>query len=214
MLWGDSKMNLIFKNQKSKLNTEELLYEAKTQKDNNEVINALIYRYKFLINSILRNFYLPGSSKDDLFQEGLIGLYKAIMSFDFNRRASFKYFAKLCIRRHIITCIKNANRGKRSILNNSISLNYKKNYEFDEIKKYIKNNRVSSPEEIILRKETLSNKVLLMENKLTKLENQCYKSYLKGYSYHEIALELDISYSSVNNSIYRAKCKIKSFEEN
>ncbi len=169
----------------------------------------LINKYKPLVKQKARSYYLIGGDDDDLIQEGMIGLFKAIRDFDSNKNASFKTFASLCISRQIINAIKFDNRYKNTPLNSSFSLNTQvkndENYEFIEL---ITSMQGDNPEEIMITKE---NKLILEENiakQLSALERNVLYYYLAGKNYSEISLILGKSEKSVDNALQRLRKKI------
>lgn len=158
-----------------------------------------------------------GADKEDICQEGMIGLYKAIRDFKPNKLSSFKAFAELCITRQIITAIKTATRQKHIPLNTYISLN-KPLYDEDSDRTLfdvVSGAEVSDPEELIISKEEVKKIKKSMLKVLSSLEIEVLESYLEGKSYQEIAKELDRCSKSIDNALQRVKRKLeKCLEKN
>jgi len=187
--------------------SDELL--AIKSKTDNQAMEYLIKKYNNLVRARARAYYLIGADKDDLIQEGMIGLYKAIRDFDINKVPNFSAFADLCVKRQIITAIKTATRLKHNPLNTYVSFN--KNTNEDDNKTlldilYIDN--ISNPENILVSKEVVKELQKKMHENLSKLENKVLSYYLKGLDYNEIATIMNKSLKSIDNSLQRIKKKI------
>lgn len=173
-------------------------------------LNSLIQRYQSFVYKKSTPYFLAGAEKEDIVQEGMIGLYKAIKGFDLDKEITFKYFADLCIKRQIITAIKAYSRQKHTPLNSYLSLNKTSSDDEDdrEIIEKLDTEIVPDPLEKITIKETYKK----IENKMAKLlspfEQQVYYSYLSGYSYAQIANNLGSHAKAVDNAIQRIKKKI------
>lgn len=173
-------------------------------------LDDLIQRYQNFVYHKSTPYFLAGAEKEDIVQEGMIGLYKAIKSYDLEKDITFKYFADLCIKRQIITAIKTYNRQKHMPLNSYLSLNKTNDDEEDdrEIIEKLDIEIIPDPLEKITIKETYEK----IENKMSKLlspfEQQVYYSYLSGYSYAQIAKNLGSHSKAVDNAIQRIKKKI------
>jgi len=180
-----------------------------------EAQEFLIKRYKNFVLAKSRSYFLVGADREDIVQEGMIGLYKAIRDYDIDRLASFRAFAELCITRQIITAIKAATRQKHQPLNTYISLN-KPIYDEESdrtLLDVLKGGKLSNPEEAFISQEQYE----LIENKinemLSDLEFNVLQEYLKGKSYKDIADTLDRHVKSVDNALQRVKRKLESFLE-
>ncbi|MDR7857789.1 RNA polymerase sporulation sigma factor SigH [Tissierella sp.] len=192
---------------------EEIVEIAKT--DDYFALEYLIYKYKSYVKCKARSYYLIGADKEDIIQEGMIGLYKAIRDYDKEKLASFRAFAEICITRQIITAIKTATRQKHIPLNSYISLN-KPIYDGESdrtLLDIVSGIAICDPEELMIGRENLG----LMERKiaeiLSELELEVLMSYVDGMSYQEIAKELDRHVKSIDNALQRVKKKLeKSFE--
>ena len=183
----------------------------------NEAIEVLVQRYKRFVRTKIKANYFIGVDKDDLIQEGMIGLFKAICDYDAHKDTSFKSFATLCVTRQVSTAFKAVSRQKHIPLNTSISLsipiNHKGNEEDDEgitLLDTIKNNTSMTPEDEMISKENLevlNNQII---KALSKLEWQVLNLYISGKNYQEIAKEIDKSPKSIDNALQRIKKKLES----
>ncbi|MFR5265726.1 RNA polymerase sporulation sigma factor SigH [Clostridium sp.] len=188
---------------------EEIVAEAK--EGNSLAQEIIINRYEAFIRGKSRSYFLIGADKEDIYQEGMIGLYKAIRDFKNEKETSFKAFAELCITRQIITAIKTATRQKHIPLNTYVSLN-KPIYE-DESERtlldVIVGLKITNPEEVVISKEEVANIELKMSKVLSGLELEVLNSYLDGKSYQEIAVDLDREAKSIDNALQRVKRKLE-----
>ncbi len=173
---------------------------------------ALYARYKQIVRSKARTYFLIGADREDIIQEGMIGLYKAVMDYQFDRQSSFRSFAELCITRQIITAIKAATRKKHAPLNSYISFNYSINEGESErpLIDVLTSTRISDPEEVLIGRENYAAVADSIEHSLSKLERDALGLYLYGYSYQQIADHLQITTKSVDNAIQRVKKKLES----
>ncbi len=173
---------------------------------------TLYARYKQIVRSKARTYFLIGADREDIIQEGMIGLYKAVMDYLPDRQASFRSFAELCITRQIITAIKAATRKKHLPLNTYISFN-RSVYEGDTERPLIDvltSTRITDPEEVLIGRENYAAVADSIEHSLSKLEHNALGLYLNGYSYQQIADSLSITTKSVDNAIQRVKKKLES----
>ncbi len=178
-------------------------------------MESLISRYKNFVRAKTRSYFLIGADRDDIIQEGMLGLFKAIRDFDADKNNSFKTFAELCITRQIITAVKTATRLKHTPLNNYVSFN-KPVYEDDTEKTLLEilNNRLElDPEEIIINKEKLAETEEKIKNSLSRFENTVLNLYLSGKNYQEIAILLEKPAKSIDNALQRIKKKIMTLIE-
>lgn len=188
---------------------EEVVGEAK--KGNSRAQDYLISKYENFVKAKAKSYFLIGADKEDIYQEGMIGLYKAIRDFKSDRLTSFKAFAELCITRQIITAIKTATRQKHIPLNTYISLN-KPIYEEESDRTLIdvlSGLKITNPEELIIGKEQLKHIEGEMAKVLSDLEMEVLQSYLDGKSYQEIACDLDRQAKSIDNALQRVKRKLE-----
>ena len=172
---------------------------------------TLYARYKQIVRSKARTYFLVGADHEDIIQEGMIGLYKAVVDYQFDKAASFRGFAELCITRQIITAIKSATRKKHVPLNTYISFN-RPTYEGENERPLIDvltSTRISDPEEVLIGRENYAAVADSIEHSLSKLEHNALGLYLYGYSYQQIADMLQITTKSVDNAIQRVKKKLE-----
>lgn len=170
----------------------------------------LLSKYKNLVRARAKLYYLAGADREDLMQEGMIGLFKAIRDFDVTKQASFRGFAELCIKRQLITAVKTAARQKHSPLNSYVSLNsplYEENGERSLVDMMAEREAVD-PEEMFLRREKAEALEAEIAQKLSGLEQTVLSLYLGGMNYQEIALELGRSPKSIDNALQRMKRKL------
>ena len=188
----------------------EIIHEGDSRAE-----EVLIKRYKNFVLAKSRSYFLVGAGREDIVQEGMIGLYKAVRDYKIDRLASFRAFAELCITRQIITAIKAATRQKHQPLNSYVSLN-KPIYDEESdrtLLDILKGTKLNNPEELFVSKETYD----LIENQisemLSELEFDVLQEYLNGKSYQDIADSLDKHVKSVDNALQRVKRKLEDFLE-
>ncbi|MGB4159203.1 MAG: RNA polymerase sporulation sigma factor SigH [Bacillota bacterium] len=180
-----------------------------------EAEEYLITKYKNFVRAKARSYFLIGADRDDIVQEGMIGLFKAIRDFRSDKLASFRAFAELCITRQIITAIKTATRQKHIPLNSYISLN-KPIYDEESdrtLLDVISGNKITDPEELVISKEEFDDIESKMEQFLSDLEWKVLAAYLDGKSYQEIATELNRHVKSIDNALQRVKRKLERYIE-
>jgi len=171
----------------------------------------LLIKYKNFVRSRARSYFLIGADHEDIVQEGMIGLFKAIRDYRPDKLASFRAFAELCITRQIITAIKAATRQKHIPLNSYVSLNrpiYDEESERTLID-VISEGRASSPEEMLINREDYSSIEEQIRGMLSDLENHVLDLFLEGKSYQEIAQLLDRHVKSIDNALQRIKRKLE-----
>ena len=193
------------------LTDEEIVNDARD--GNVDALEYLIHKYRNFVRAKARSYFLIGADREDIIQEGMIGLYKAIRDFRNDKLASFRAFAELCITRQIITAIKTATRQKHIPLNSYVSLN-KPIYEEESdrtLMDVISTVRVSDPEEIIINREEFGDIEEKMGEILSDLEWKVLMSYLDGRSYQEIAVELKRHVKSIDNALQRVKRKLERY---
>jgi len=181
-------------------------------KGGNEVATEfLINKYKNFVRVKAKSYFLVGADREDIIQEGMIGLYKAIRDFRADKLASFRAFAELCITRQIITAIKTATRQKHIPLNSYISLN-KPIYDEDSDRTMldiISGTKITDPQEVFISHELSDDLREKIQENLSELESQVLLSYLEGKSYQEMAKELNRHVKSIDNALQRVKRKIE-----
>ena len=185
------------------------------QETDSPALEYLLNKYKNFVRTKARSYFLIGADHEDIVQEGMIGLYKAIRDYKAERLSSFRAFAELCVTRQIITAIKTATRQKHIPLNSYISLN-KPIYEEDSdrtLLDVITEEGMSNPEEMIIDREDLS----VIEGKigqmLSELEKEVLVRYMEGKSYVEIADEMHRHVKSIDNALQRIKRKLLKYLE-
>lgn len=173
----------------------------------------LINKYRNFVKAKAKTYFLIGGDKDDIFQEGMIGLYKSIRDFRPDKLSSFRAFAELCITRQIITAIKTATRQKHIPLNSYVSLN-KPIYDEESdrtLMDILSTIHISDPEEVIISNEERYKIKSKMSEVLSDLEMEVLRCYLDGKSYQEIACDLDRHAKSIDNALQRVKRKLEKF---
>ncbi|MGL4796488.1 MAG: RNA polymerase sporulation sigma factor SigH [Paraclostridium sp.] len=193
-------------------------YEMVLKASNGDTIalEHIITKYKNFVKAKAKSYFLVGADKEDIIQEGMIGLYKAIRDFDGNKTNSFKCFAEICITRQIITAIKTATRQKHIPLNSYVSLN-KPIYDEESdrtLLDIIAASIITDPEELIISKEELKNIESKMNEILSKLELEVLELYLNGKSYQYIADRIGRDVKSIDNALQRVKRKMEKYLEN
>ncbi len=196
-------------NKYMELSDEEII--AKIKDGDEKALTYLLEKYKELVNMKVGKYFLIGAEREDIVQEGMIGLYKAIKNFNEEKQNSFKSFANICIERQLITAIKTSNRQKHMPLNSYLSLNnaaYDKNEENSvELIDTFDGKNVEDPLETIMKKEYYENVQTEIEKNLSKFEKQVLDRFIKGESYNVIAKKLDTQVKSVDNAIQRIRKK-------
>ncbi|MBU3804255.1 MAG: RNA polymerase sporulation sigma factor SigH [Candidatus Cellulosilyticum pullistercoris] len=181
----------------------------------NNAIDLLVQRYKKLVRNKIRVNFFVGADKDDLIQEGMIGLFKAICDYNPEKEASFKSFATLCVTRQISTAFRAVSRQKHIPLNRSVSLSVpigKSSDEEDEgitLMDVIKNNVLPTPEEEVISKENVEDINDYIVKSLSDLEIEVLHLYMEGKNYKEIAKLLDKTPKSIDNALQRIKKKLE-----
>nr|WP_233711591.1 RNA polymerase sporulation sigma factor SigH [Lederbergia citrisecunda] len=188
----------------------ELIHEGES-----EALDYLIKKYRNFVRVKARSYFLIGADKEDIVQEGMIGLYKAIRDFKEDKLSSFKAFAELCITRQIITAIKTATRQKHIPLNSYVSLD-KPIYDEESdrtLMDVISGAKILDPEELLINREKLNNIEEKVMELLSDLERKVLALYLDGRSYQEISDELDRHVKSIDNALQRVKRKLERYLE-
>lgn len=194
----------------AKMTDEDIVLEAQ-EHDNVLAQEYLLHKYRNFVRAKARSYFLIGAEREDIIQEGMIGLYKAIRDFKNDKQASFRAFAELCVTRQIITAIKTATRQKHIPLNSYVSLN-KPIYEEDSdrtLLDVISGVKVANPEDMVISREEFSDIEDKMNDILSDLEWKVLMSYLDGKSYQEIAADLGRHIKSIDNALQRVKRKLE-----
>lgn len=199
--------------------TDALAYEQMTDEDLVELaqvhdqgsMELLVARYRSLIFSKARSYFIAGADRDDIMQEGLIGLHKAVRDFQPARGTNFRPFAEMCITRQIITAVKAASRQKHAPLNYYLSLNKPVWTEGNDrqLLEVLPDPRVTDPEEVFLAREELSDVRNSLRQMLSEFEYSVFLLYLREQSYREIAVNLETTPKAVDNALCRVKRKIE-----
>jgi len=193
----------------SEMLDEDLVEAAK--RGDERASEFLINKYRNFVRVKAKAYFLVGADREDIIQEGMIGLYKAIRDFRRDKLSSFRAFAELCITRQIITAIKTATRQKHIPLNSYISLN-KPIYDEDSdrtLLDVISGMKVSDPEELVINQEASARMRARIRRNLSELEHRVLTAYLQGKSYQEMANELQRHVKSIDNALQRVKRKLE-----
>ena len=184
-----------------------LLEKAKFGDENS--IEKLLTEYKPLVNKIARSYFLTGGDIEDLVQEGMIGLYKAIKTFKKEKTASFLTYAGTCIKNQIQTAVRIASSEKNMILSTAVPIDSKTNFDDEEEEiEIVLPSPLPKPDEKVENKENFAQITKKIVKALSPLELKILIFYLKGFSYSEIAQQNNISKKSVDNALSRIKNKL------
>ena len=179
---------------------KEVLDLAKS--GNVDAMEKVLSEYKYLVVSVARKYYLLGGEKEDLIQEGMIGLFKAINTYDEDKGVSFKSYASRLVEREVISAIRLGASGKHKVLNDSVSLDNTEDVFAG-----------SFPEQDVIMQENYEELNKIIETKLSRFELQVVKYYLKGYNYIDIAYLLEREPKSIDNALSRIKSKLQFLKE-
>ena len=197
-------------NHYNKLPDEQLIRRLRAGET--EIMDYIINKYKFVVRKKAKAMYLLGGENDDLIQEGMIGLFKAVRDYDVNQESSFQSFADLCISRQMYTAIKLSQRQKHIPLNSYVSLYESGNEASDEkhspLIESLQDEKENNPENLFIDKEYREAMVQLLKDKLSDLENRVLYLHLKGEDYRSIAQLLGKSPKSIDNALQRIKNKV------
>ena len=188
---------------------EKILEDAKAGDE--EAVGEIFTTYRNFVYLKARNYFLMGADRDDLIQEGMIGLLKAIRGYDKDKLTSFKTFASICVKRQLITAIKSANSNKNMALNNSVNISGGTNDDGIGIvstrAKGLDSYIHYTPEEIVVTKEQIDGLKLYLKTHLSDFEYGVFKEMIRGTNYKEIAKMMDKKIKSVDNAMQRIKRK-------
>ncbi len=205
MIYNNTNANLVsYTND----NDEDLIRKIKS--GDNDALDFLLNKYKDIVNMKVSRYFIVGAEKEDIVQEGLIGLYKAVKSYDPEKQNSFKSFANLCVERQLITAIKTSNRQKHMPLNSYLSLNMSAYDDTDDdtsIYEVFDANVIEDPLETITKKEYYKDVENIIEKLLSPFERQVLAELVNGNSYTVIAQKLDSPVKSIDNAIQRIRKK-------
>lgn len=193
---------------------DEQLVEM-VHKGDSEALDYLIHKYRQFVRAKARSYFLIGADREDIVQEGMIGLFKAIRDYKDDKSSSFKAFAELCITRQIITAIKTATRQKHIPLNSYVSLD-KPVYDEESdrtLMDMLTETKSLDPEELIINQEEFDHIEIKLAELLSDLEREVLALYLDGQSYQEISGELNRHVKSIDNALQRVKRKLEKYLE-
>ena len=194
------------------LSDEEIVGLADKEPD---ALEFILHKYKNFVRSKARSYFLIGADHEDIVQEGMIGLFKAIRDYREDRLSSFRAFAELCITRQIITAIKTATRQKHIPLNSYVSLN-KPIYDEESdrtLLDVITEGYLANPEDVLINREDMSLIEVRIAQSLSPLERQVLAKYLQGKSYQEISRDMKRQIKSIDNALQRVKRKLAKIME-
>ncbi len=192
---------------------EEVLIQ-RAQAQDYDAMDALMQRYKGIVRKRARSLFIIGGDQDDLMQEGMIGLFKAIQDYDKSKEAVFSTFAELCISRQLYSAVKSSNRKKNIPLNTYVSIYspaYSEQGEETEGSFMVDHSLEAaelSPEEILIDRENVRSLRRKIEECLSAMEKQVFDLYMEGMTYQEIARHLDKEPKSIDNALQRIKSKV------
>lgn len=207
-------VNEAVSNEFDNLTDEDVILRIKSD-EGRAALDYLINKYRNFVRAKARSYFLIGADREDIIQEGMIGLYKAIRDFRNDKLSSFRAFAELCVTRQIITAIKTATRQKHIPLNSYVSLN-KPIYDEDSertLLDVLSGACIADPEELVISREEFIDIEAKMEEILSDLEWRVLMSYLDGKSYQEIACDLHRRVKSIDNALQRVKRKLEKYME-
>lgn len=203
--------NIVYNIDKYINTSDEQLLELINNNDE-QALEYLLNKYKYLIRKKARTYFLIGADNDDIIQEGMIGLYKAIRDFNKDKKTSFITFAELCVTRQMISAVKASTRMKHTPLNSYISLSkpsfYEDNTKFALIE-HLPSNKIINPEELLINKENLNMIKYELDKKLSNLEKEVFTLYLDGLTYIDIANKMNRPIKSIDNALQRIKRKVE-----
>lgn len=212
------KENVYFSIENYNNNSDEEVIK-KIKSGDEQALAYLLDKYKELVNMKVSKYFMIGAEKDDIIQEGMIGLFKAIKTYDASKNNTFKTFANICVERQLITAIKTSNRQKHMPLNSYLSLNisaYENNDDDStELIDTFNSKTIEDPLETIMKKEQYEEIENAIDKNLSKFEKKVLDRYMKGESYIIIAQKLNSPVKSVDNAIQRIRKKaIKNIFDN
>lgn len=187
--------------------TDEELVDRLHQGEN-EIMDYILEKYKPLVRKQTNALFLIGGENEDLIQEGMIGLFKAIRDYDDTKEATFFYFAQLCIKRQLASALEASNRKKHIPLNNYVSFSSDENDNGTALEATISQG-VESPEQMVLEQEKVIEFKEQIRAKLSKMEKEVLNFYLEGYNYTQIAKIMEKTPKSIDNALQRIRQKIR-----
>ena len=212
----ETKLDTSIDSEQIMQNEEDKKYLLRIKNGDEKALDRIMDKYKNFVYAKAKMFFLVGAEQEDIVQEGMIGLFKAIKGYDVDKDVTFRSFADLCIRRQIITAIKASTRQKHIPLNSYLSLN-KSAFDEETDREVIEQldiDTVPDPLETITKNETCKSIELKMSEILSDFEQQVFNEYLNGETYVEIAYKLNTHAKAVDNAIQRIKRKVEKHIEN
>jgi RNA polymerase sporulation-specific sigma factor len=197
--------------ERSQRELEDLQLVIRARNDDDVAMDALIRRYTGFVRLKASSYFIAGGESDDLIQEGLIGLYKAVRDFRSDKETSFRSFAELCITRQIITAIKTATRYKHSPLNTYVSFSQTPAGQDDgecTLGDALPGSHVNDPAVSVISTQELQSLVFSLGTGLSALESDALRLYLEGLSYEQMAEELGCDTKTIDNALQRVKRKV------
>lgn len=192
-----------------KLDDDEIIHFI--HQGNSHALDFLIHKYISFVRAKARTYFIIGADREDIIQEGMIGLYKAIRDYDGDKLSSFKAFAELCVTRQIITAIKTATRQKHIPLNSYISLD-KPIYDEESdrtLLDVVAGSKAIDPQEMLVNREKFGDMEGKLSELLSEFEKMVLHLYLDGCTYEEISIELSRHVKSIDNALQRVKRKLE-----
>ena len=189
------------------LRDEELI--EKLRGGDEKIMEFILAKYKPLVRKKANAMYLIGGDTDDLIQEGMIGLFKAIRDYDASKESSFFHFAEICIGRQIYTAVESSNRKKHAPLNSYVSLYSGANEDGVVLADSLTTSAMENPEQMMIDQENLALFLETLKERLSKMERQVLDYYLAGLNYQQIAEEMGKSPKTIDNALQRIKTKVK-----
>jgi len=203
--------------QKAQRELEDLQLVVKARNGSQEALDALMRRYTGFVRLKASSYFLAGGESDDLIQEGMIGLYKAVRDFRADKETSFRSFAELCVTRQIITAIKTATRYKHAPLNTYVSFSHTPAGQESEgectLGDALPGPSVNDPSVCVVSTEELQSLVCTLGTGLSGLEADALRLYLEGMSYEQMAEELECDTKTIDNALQRVKRKIVAHQQ-
>lgn len=192
---------------------EKLVFLA--QNGNEDALDFILHKFRPLVARKSNSYFLAGADKDDIVQEGMIGLFKAVRDYKSDKDAAFRSFAELCVTRQIISAVKSASRLKHSPLNSYISLDkpFFEDNDDSTLLDIVASGVSGNPEDIVIGKENMEQVEIKMEEVLSHFECEVLSLYLTGKSYNEISTILKKDAKSVDNALQRIKKKFEKFSD-
>ena len=206
----ESTTRFFFTDNNLKDMSDEELVKLIKEDNNKEALEFLLSKYKDLVNMKVGKYFIIGAEREDMVQEGMIGLYKAVQNFEDDKQSSFKSFANMCVERQMITAIKTSNRQKHMPLNSYLSLNVSAGDDEDngkDLMDIFDANLIEDPLDTITKKEYYKNIEVTIDKSLSDFEKQVLKRFINGESYEQIATKLETPVKSVDNAIQRIRKK-------